>query len=397
MTDIQPGEASGPVVHEHSFVGRVLVGVFLILAVAGGWVYQFRPHWLASSPIIVAEQPVAPAEDDKPDVRFDTLYRKYSMNPLTTRIAGNHRVDGPLATLQKEPCDRQAVFQTTSGLEALRALRGAAEMLKGFADICPDGDGERYHASELLYLLGDYDMAIRLSSELIDHRPDVQRPYFLRARSEQNLKQYAAAIEDYTTFIRLLPNAKVASSEVFSRMSDSYEKLDQPCEAIGPIQTYIALDNEKRSTPQLLKRIVALAAKGNCAQIYAKGTARIPRRASGVVFAKVEINGIQGAFIVDTGASFVTLSKEFADKAKPRMLNTDALQMQTASGITSAALGTVDSIKLAGLSASNVPAVMVSKGLGDGTDGLLGMSFLSRFNVVMQDRDIQLKAKSLEE
>jgi clan AA aspartic protease (TIGR02281 family) len=180
-------------------------------------------------------------------------------------------------------------------------------------------------------------------------------------------------------------------------MADAYERLDRPCEAIGPIQTYIALDGENRSTPPLVRRIAALAAKGNCAQVYARGVARLPRRSNGVSTTRAEINGVEGTFIVDTGASFVTLSRAFAAKAKPRRLATESVEMQTANGTTSATLATVDSVKLAALSASGVPAIVASKSLGDGVDGLLGMSFLSRFTMVINDREIQLKAKPLAE
>ena len=67
-------------------------------------------------------------------------------------------------------------------------MRGAAEMLKGFANVCPESGGELYHASELYYMLGDYDTAVKLSSSLINHQPDAQLPYFrtcqIRTRSE---------------------------------------------------------------------------------------------------------------------------------------------------------------------------------------------------------------------
>lgn len=110
---------------------------------------------------------------------------------------------------------------------------------------------------------------------------------------------------------------------------------------------------------------------------------------------KAEINGVEGTFIVDTGASFVTLTQSFAGKAKPKMFKTDPVEMQTANGTTSANLATVDRVKLEGLSASNVPTIVVTKGLGNGVDGLLGMSFLSRFSLTIQDRSIQLAAKNL--
>jgi aspartyl protease family protein len=375
----------------------VFVGLAVVLLAGGGWVYQFRPQWMARAyDLAGVSRTVTPAQGDRADIQFRALYQKYGMTPLGAGTAGDTKVNALLARLQNEPCNKHVIFETSLALENLQAIREAADILRGFAGVCSDSSGESYHASELYYLVGDYDMAVKLSSDVIDHQPDAYAAYFIRGRSEQALKHYAAAVEDYATLISLVPDTKTITSEVFTRMSDSYERLDRPCEAIGPLQTYIAPDSDNRSTPPLLKRIAALAAKGNCAQVYAKGVARVPRRSNGVSTAKVTINGVEGTFIVDTGASFVTLTRSFAGKAKPRMLTTEAVGMQTANGTTSANLATVETVKLAGLSASGVPVIIVTKSLGDGVDGLLGMSFLGRFTVVIGDREIQFKAKALE-
>jgi clan AA aspartic protease (TIGR02281 family) len=399
MMDFRPGDHGIVPAHleSKSISGWVFLGLALVLVAGGAWIYHFRPQWVARVYDLADTSRTDVSTHGEADTQFSALYRKYGMTALGRGVAQDYKASSLLANLQKEPCDKQSIFQATVALENMRAIRGAAEMLKGFADVCPDSSGELYHASELYYLLGDYDTAVKLSSDVINQQPDVQNPYFTRAKSEQGLKRYAAAVEDYATLIRLLPDTKSIVSEVFTRMSDSYEKLDRPCEAIVPLQTYIALDSETRSTPSLLKRIAMLAAKGNCAQVYAKGVARVPRRSNGIAITRVEINGIEGKFIVDTGASFVTLSRPFAARAKPRMLTTDSVEMQTANGATSATLASLDSVKLAGLSASAVPAIVASKSLGEDVDGLLGMSFLSRFTVVIEDREIQLKAKTLGE
>jgi clan AA aspartic protease (TIGR02281 family) len=398
MTDFRPGDYRVLVEHERGITGWIFGVLALVLLAAAASIYLFRPEWIAAVADLAGLSAAGTSvQGSQPDAEFTALYQKYQMAPLDRSAASSETVAPLLAGLQKEPCDKQTASQASIALENIRATRGAAEMMKGFADACPDGGVELYHASELYYLLGDYDTAVKLSTDVINHQPDAQNPYYVRARSEQAQKQYAAAVEDYATLIRLMPNSKNIVAEVFTRMSDSYEKLDRPCEAIAPLQTYIALDSEKRSTPQLQKRIATLAAQGHCAQVYAKGQARIPRRSSGVSIATVQINGVEGKFAIDTGASFVTLSRGFAAKCKPRMLLTDSVQMQTANGAAPAALASLDSVKVAGLSASGVPAVVIGKSLGDNVDGLLGMSFLSRFTVVIDEHDVQLKAKTLAE
>ncbi|MGY3453608.1 TIGR02281 family clan AA aspartic protease [Bradyrhizobium sp. USDA 4353] len=405
--DFKPGEhRTTEFIERRSLLPRIFLGLIMAVAVGGGSLYLLRPDFAAPvDQVIQTFRSSAVAEPDRPataaearaESRFTGLYQRYRVAPLPAGLESGAKLSSLLATLQKEPCDKQTAFHASVALEERRETRLAADLLNGFADSCPESTAERARAGELYYLLGDYDKAIRLSSEVIGRRPEVQKPYVIRARAEQALKRYAASIDDYTTMISLMPDAKMIMSDVFTSMSDSYEKLDRPCEAIGPIQTYIALDSEKRSTQPLLRRIATLAAKGNCTQVYATGTARIPRRSSGVTTAKVQINGVTGTFVIDTGASFVMLTRGFADKAKPQMFKTDPVEIQTANGTTSANLATVDSVKLAGVSASGVPTIIAAKGIGDGIDGLLGMSFLSRFTVVMSDREIQLKAKTLNE
>jgi aspartyl protease family protein len=405
--DFKPGDhRTSEFIERRSLLPRIFLGLIVAAAVGGGSIYLFRPDWAAPvdqviqtfrTPALAEPDRPAPAPEAKAESRFSGLYQRYGVAPLPVGVESGAKLSALLASLQKEPCDKQTVFQASIALEERRETRAAADLLNGFADSCPESTAERGRAGELYYLLGDYEKAIKLSSDVIGRRPEVQKPYVIRARSEQALKRYAAAIDDYTTLISLMPDAKLIVSEVFTSLSDGYEKLDRPCEAIGPIQTYIALDSEKRSTPSLLRRIAALAAKGNCTLAYATGMARIPRRSNGVSTAKVQINGVTGTFVIDTGASFVMLTPSFADKAKPQMFKTDPVEIQTANGTTSASLATVDSVKLAGISASSVPTIIASKSIGDGVDGLLGMSFLSRFTVVISDREIQLKAKALGE
>jgi tetratricopeptide (TPR) repeat protein len=200
----------------------VFLGIVLALLAGGGWVYQFRPQWVALA-YDLADLPrtITPSQGDTADTEFRMLYQRYDMTPLGAGAAGDPKVNPLLARLQKEPCNQQAIFQVSSALEDLRAMREAADLLKGFAGTCADGSGESYRASELYYVIGDYEMAVKLSSDFIDRQPDVQNPYFLRARAEQALKQYGAAVEDYATAIRLMPDAKLIRSEVFTRMSDS--------------------------------------------------------------------------------------------------------------------------------------------------------------------------------
>jgi clan AA aspartic protease (TIGR02281 family) len=366
--------------------------LLLVIAVIalGGLLWIVKPGLFMPS-----SSEVSAGAGERPDSRFADLYKRYAMTPLGASVAASHDVEQALAILQKEPCNRQTAYKASTGLQEVHATRAAAEMLRGFSTACADGNNELYQASELFLVLGDLDTAIRTSSDVIRRQPDGQNAYFVRARAEQGLGQYTAAIEDYVTLLQVLPKLRSVRSEVFTRMSDTYEKLDRPCEAIVPIQIYMALNPEQRTLLPLEHRITELAAKGKCAAHYATGTARIVRLSAGVPIAKAEINGISGTFLVDTGASFVTLSRSFAARAKPAVIKTDQVELQTANGRSSATLATIDVVKLLGVEAAGVPAIVTDKEFGAGVDGLLGMSFLSRFTVVMEDGQMKLTAKAL--
>src|SRR5260370_16889957 len=104
------------------------------------------------------------------------------MTPVGSGVAASYGVNSVLATLQKEPCDRNVVNKASAALQEAHATRAAAEMLKGFGYACGDANTELYRASELFFLLGDYEAAIRATNDLTPPHPDAQNPSYLPPR-----------------------------------------------------------------------------------------------------------------------------------------------------------------------------------------------------------------------
>lgn len=126
------------------------------------------------------------------------------------------------------------------------------------------------------------------------------------------------------------------------------------------------------------------------AVVSANGDVVIPRSRDGHFYVLGKVNGQPVKFLVDTGASLVTVSHRFARKASiPRG---EPTVFKTANG---------------DLSGSVVPGVAVSVGpmavtrvrLGVGLEGhdedvaLLGQSFLSKFDVVLQKNQMILRPR----
>jgi len=67
-----------------------------------------------------------------------------------------------------------------------------------------------------------------------------------------------------------------------------------------------------------------------------------------------------------------------------------SVRLHTANGIAGGKRGRAKSIQLRSLLAKDVPVVVQADGYGDGIDGLLGMSFLSRFNINIDAKNVRI-------
>ena len=89
------------------------------------------------------------------------------------------------------------------------------------------------------------------------------------------------------------------------------------------------------------------------------------------------INGVSMRFMVDTGASLVTISSGDAKRASINYLSGQKAVLQTANGTTPAYRIKLDTVRLGDITLNNVDGVVV-EGNVMGELGLLGLSFLNR-------------------
>jgi len=91
------------------------------------------------------------------------------------------------------------------------------------------------------------------------------------------------------------------------------------------------------------------------------------------------INGISIQFLVDTGASAITFSSSDARRLGINYLAGSRAQTQTANGIVPVYKVKLDTVRVGGVTANNVDAVIIE---GNGLPiALLGMSFLNRMDM----------------
>jgi aspartyl protease family protein len=88
-----------------------------------------------------------------------------------------------------------------------------------------------------------------------------------------------------------------------------------------------------------------------------------------------QVNGVSASFLVDTGASVVTLPSSLARRANINLERATPITIATANGRAQAYRVVLNSIKVGSLTANMVEAVVVDD--GKLPVGLLGMSFLN--------------------
>lgn len=113
----------------------------------------------------------------------------------------------------------------------------------------------------------------------------------------------------------------------------------------------------------------------------------LERNRSGHFVATGRINGEPIEFLLDTGATYVAVSTEFAQRIG--LEQSGSAWFSTANGRVRGDLTWLDEVSLGGFSAADVRG-SISPGL-EGDVALLGMSFLNRFDIEIRDARMVLR------
>lgn len=142
--------------------------------------------------------------------------------------------------------------------------------------------------------------------------------------------------------------------------------------AVGAAKAVTSLDSSLRQSAQPGPSAAAAATLGDA------GPAQLTKGPDGHFWAEAKVDGRAVRFLVDTGATAVSLSKADAQR-----LGIDITKLNyeydvvTADGRTRAASVKLGSVAIAGAKVANVDALVIESGL---ETSLLGMSYLGRLS-----------------
>jgi aspartyl protease family protein len=309
-------------------------------------------------------------------------------------VAANAAIRQPLEELGRERCDKEAISHLAKALDQAGYRREAAVAQVNFSSQCGGHAPALRGAVNMLLKLSDYTTAEHIASDLIRLDPFSDNGDFLRALAHDGNKSFKSAIDDYVTAIELFGNKDRISSISYYNMARDYERLEQFCDAMLPIERWVALDPSRHDTSQTRAMLSDYAAKGGCAAANSGGIEIFPAaRPGSVVKVPVVINNVSGTFIFDTGASFVVMKTRFAQKANIDVEQGSTVRLHTANGVIDGKRGRADMIQLRSLKARGVPVVVeADDAAAYGAEGLLGLSFLSRFNLTIDGNSVKIAA-----
>lgn len=301
-------------------------------------------------------------------------------------------LQGQLAQLNREFCDKHAIAQFSQRLERTGHPRSAAVAVERFAKACSVEPELLEAAYQAYFRISDYIGAARVAGELINSDKANPRFRYLRGFANERARNFREAVSDYSSVLNLFPNLSNVHVNEFYNLSRALDGLGRHCDAITPLNTYISYDTANRRTQQLITIMKEYASRGNCAASYAVGADRIAVQPGNRVF--VSINGVAGVFIIDTGATTISITPEYAARARLPVDTQSLVTVKTVGGMMEQAPATAETVKVGNSSASNVQtlvAVGSRDAFGLGVDGLPGMSFLARFSVTLTTTQLELR------
>jgi predicted aspartyl protease len=376
MIEIDPQDRLQNFTERKRPVGTVIIIILAGMAILGAGLY----YW-----VFVSQ-------------KFADVYTQLNIAPLPITVELRPEFYNRLDQLKREPCYREAIIGLADSLLDSGYPRESATSLLAFAQRCGDAQNEALLERAYIGLkkVSDFSAALKIADQLVNSDPADAQYRYSRGATYEQLNSYSKALADYIAALQLMGTPSDIAGSQFYDISRMYAALGRYCDAIAPIETFISFKPAERRTSQTIKMVSEYAEKGKCDAHYARGVGRVPLLgATDVHTLAVVINGVSGNFILDSGATYVATTPEFAAKAKISIETRSQLPMKTVGGAVFADLGYATTISVGNAEAQGV-AVAVVRGTNDPfgrqLDGLLGMSFLARFNLRLSQDGIELTA-----
>lgn len=275
--------------------------------------------------------------------------------------------------LHKTPCDKRDMLRLAELMLGAGNEPGVIKRAEAFFTECKDWPRLRWVTYEAYKRSGQNDLAIAEATRLIEDGPEDKDFRWWRGVVHERKGDFLHAAQDYAQSIALQP----ALSSVPFYLATALEKVGRPCEGIRPIEQFVHKHPDYDDDERVLERLNGLHAQ--CPGMRGEGSAEMKLGPNGIPRADVKIGDSTFTMDVDDNTTYVVLSAARAAELGTLGLGEETVIMASRFGALKGRIGTVPVIRVGKAAAHNVEVAVVEKVPG-GADGLLGLSFISRFD-----------------
>ena len=278
-----------------------------------------------------------------------------------------------------------------------------------------------YRQGVLAYRHGDYNSALTNFYQAEAIEPDhVNTQYYLAlvldtlARPAEAQKYYGL-VSTYGAEARILLYSRqrikelsesiaVASNSPAKHVSTSNASLGKavamPVTSLmgGPSNNQSLSTTVNQITQQLQSGLQSLSSTKTEASKAAEDTGiTIPlMNQTNALMVSAKLNDrATGTFVVDTGATYTSISQELADSMGSGLRYVGTVRITTANGQIDVPKVIIDRIRINNLEARNVEATVINLHKGGSFSGLLGLSFLRNFQLTINPKSNQLVFRAI--
>jgi len=279
--------------------------------------------------------------------------------------------------LDKTPCDKRDVLRLAELMLKEGNEPGVILQAQDFFTACGDWPRLRWVTYEAHKRAGQHDAAIAEATRLIDNGPQDKDFRWWRGMAHELKGDHASAAVDYAQAIALQP----ALSNIPFNLSSMLELLARPCDALRPLEQYLALHQEHQEDEEVLLRLHRLHTA--CPAARGVGSAEIPRDADNALRTEVKLGTGSVKMTVDSSSAYVAITAARAGALGITPTGAEMI-LASAAGALKGRIASVPTIRVGDAVARNVDVAVVDS-LPQNQDGLLGLSFLARF-----DRSVEM-------
>jgi hypothetical protein len=279
------------------------------------------------------------------------------------------------------PCDQEAVRKLVLELMELHRYADAVDDATAYFAKCDEFPRLRSNVVYALHQLGRNAEAIKHETALIARDPYDSDYWWWRAEDLGRGDEHAKALADYRQSIANSDGAG-GSRFAIARILDTAGPAGQPCEAVAAID-YFAGFHQGDPSSDLVARTRGLDQTSSCAAKKGVGTQALPPPADEVRMT-VKVNEVEGTFLIEDRCGTTMLSPAFAQLAGIAPRQGPPIETIAVGAIRQGAPAVATLVL--GKATAPETELVIAEGLPSGVDGVIGLSALWKFNLVV-DQD----------